>query len=350
MSVLLVHMVSGRDLRGAEQQVYLQMSYLKNQNISQIGIFSTNAKIIQKVKNIGIETLSGNLNFNFLFALRVRKKILSMPHKNIILHANCSKSLSLAILIKLLTKSKIVMSRRNTFKIKSKWKYAFVDKIITCSKAVETVVRKSLPKKSITIEVIYDSIFGERIDYKEFTPKAKPFILIGCALSPEKGIDDLIDKWHYFKSQYNNDCELLIAGSGELKPSLENKIKLNELNSTKLLGWVDDIEKLILKSEVCLLNSHSEGLGSFLCLASSLGKPLMGPGIGGIPEVVINNYNGFIYKSKEEFAEKLNAILTNQNLKKKFSQNSKVVFDQRFNSINNFKKYKKIYFDLFNSN
>ena len=75
----------------------------------------------------------------------------------------------------------------------------------------------------------------------------------------------------------------------------------------------------------------------------AIGKPVIGANIGGIPELVNDNENGFIYDTISELTEKMNLLFKNEKMVKKFSKKSKELATEKYDRDVYYQKLKKIY-------
>jgi len=92
--------------------------------------------------------------------------------------------------------------------------------------------------------------------------------------------------------------ELIFIGDGPLREEIEQIIKERNLQEhVKLLGWVGSLEvkKEIENSRAIVSASFNEGLPIVLMEALALGRPVISPCISGIPELVVNGANGYLY-------------------------------------------------------
>jgi glycosyltransferase involved in cell wall biosynthesis len=79
----------------------------------------------------------------------------------------------------------------------------------------------------------------------------------------------------------------VIAGQGELRGSLTAEIaRLGLADRVHLLGYVEAADALIRESDVFVMSSKEEGLGSVILNALALGKPVVATAAGGIPEIL----------------------------------------------------------------
>lgn len=141
---------------------------------------------------------------------------------------------------------------------------------------------------------------------------------VAC-LKKQKNLTDLIRAFHY-AHQKNPVLRLEIIGDGMLRPELEQLIQDYHLTSVvTLLGWKNSVAPLMLSWGAFALTSLWEGLPCALVEARLLKLPILAYNTGGIPDVIINGKNGFLYKQKDwkSLAEGMVAVSTNDELYRK---------------------------------
>ncbi len=85
----------------------------------------------------------------------------------------------------------------------------------------------------------------------------------------------------------------MIAGEGELRPTLERQIKEHHLEKHVFLaGFRPDVLSLHKAFDIFVMSSVTEGLGTSLLDAMAAGKPIVATTTGGIPEVVVDGETG----------------------------------------------------------
>lgn len=79
------------------------------------------------------------------------------------------------------------------------------------------------------------------------------------------------------------------------------------------LGWRKDIGNLMSHASIILLPSYSEGMPLVILEAMALRKPVISTAVGAIPEMIFNNYNGYLIQVKDEYsiAEAVERIIDN---------------------------------------
>jgi glycosyltransferase involved in cell wall biosynthesis len=113
-------------------------------------------------------------------------------------------------------------------------------------------------------------------------------------LSSEKGLLTLVKAWE----SLNKSALLIIAGTGPLSSILNLYIIENNLNNVSLVGYKsgNELINLIKMSSFIITPSEwYENNPMTIIEGYSYGKPAIGSNIGGIPELIKNNYNGFIF-------------------------------------------------------
>jgi glycosyltransferase involved in cell wall biosynthesis len=97
-------------------------------------------------------------------------------------------------------------------------------------------------------------------------------------------------------------------------------------------GYVEDIEDYLAESELCILISHSEGFPLSILEAMSLNLPIIASNVGGIPEQVIDGYNGYLIQRNdaETLTEKIRLFMNNPTLRREMGDNSRDFYEKEF--------------------
>lgn len=145
------------------------------------------------------------------------------------------------------------------------------------------------------------------VDTDLFAPIYEPgkYFLYFGRLAPEKGIITLM------KAAAQAGVSLKIVGTGPIEHEL--KQLQSEINGEiEFLGYKSGIElyELIQQAKAIVLPSEWYENAPMSVLESfAMGKPVIGANIGGIPEMVLNNHTGWIFKSGD--IEQLKELLAN---------------------------------------
>lgn len=116
-------------------------------------------------------------------------------------------------------------------------------------------------------------------------------------LSYEKGITTLLHAAGVLK-----DCRFKIVGTGPLESMINDTIQQNRLDNVELLGYKkgNDLTEIISKSKFVIVPSEwYENNPMTIVEAYSMGVPVIGANIGGIPEIIREGKTGFVFDSGE---------------------------------------------------
>lgn len=88
----------------------------------------------------------------------------------------------------------------------------------------------------------------------------------------------------------------VLAGDGPLRPEIERAIRRSPLleRCVHLTGYIRDPGRLILDSDVLVLTSEAEGLPLVVLEAMSLGVPVIASEVGGLPEIITHQRDGYL--------------------------------------------------------
>ncbi len=185
----------------------------------------------------------------------------------------------------------------------------------------------------------------------------KKILLTVCRLIERKGVKYIIEALKYIKS--SNICLIIIGNGPEKENLIENANQIMKKNNTLQIIFKNKISEpeLIKIHQMCdieMLTSivddsgETEGLGVVLLEGAACGKPLIGSNVGGIPDVIIDNYNGFLVEQKNcsMIAEKIDSLLQNQEIAFQFGHNSRIYARKIFNIQNIIKIHIQIYEDI----
>ena len=132
------------------------------------------------------------------------------------------------------------------------------------------------------------------------------YILYFGRLSKEKGVKTLID------SMKDINYKLIILGTGPIEDELHEYVKNNNISNVEFKGFQqgEALTNYIRNARCVVLPSEWYENGPYSAMeAMALGKPLIVSNLGGLPELVDDTKNGYIYKSKEELKDKIQLMI-----------------------------------------
>ncbi|MFZ4400857.1 MAG: glycosyltransferase [Bacteroidales bacterium] len=154
-------------------------------------------------------------------------------------------------------------------------------------------------------------------------PNNKFIISYFGRMSKEKGPDLFIEIINQLKEL---DIFVIMTGNGpEFLKTKSLVIKYDLQNIVFLPGFVDDIKPYIIKSDIVVLPSHIDGLPIVLLEALSFGIPVVVSDVGGMPEMIKDEFNGFVCQKGNilQFVEKIKILYNNREMLKQMKKNSR---------------------------
>ena len=181
-----------------------------------------------------------------------------------------------------------------------------VDRFVTASEAArETLIRTrrfgeekcvSIPN-TLSRRYEKEADLGEGLLRKEFSVERGTIVLGSVGLLiPRKGYHVLIEAMARLKRKGENRFRLFIFGEGEERKNLERKIRDLDLEDLVFLpGYRDNIMKYVRDFDIFILPSvANEDFPYVILEAMLLAKPVIGTRVAGIPEQIMDGYNGYI--------------------------------------------------------
>lgn len=170
----------------------------------------------------------------------------------------------------------------------------YIDGFIYVSNFARSIQEKYMPplknKPNITLYNFSTSI----VDTPKKVENDKYFLFFG-RLSYEKGVFTLLEAFKGLPQ-----CKLKIVGTGPLEKELKQFKDKYQLNNIEFLGYKrgKELEDLVSNAYFVIVPSEwYENNPMTIIEAYSVGTPVIGAQIGGIPEIIINAQTGFQFTS-----------------------------------------------------
>lgn len=339
--IKVVHLDTQTTWRGGERQVIELIRRLNERGVTNILACKPESEISRRAAEAGISVINYPFRgeWDIVSAMKLRTYVKREKIHIIHVHSSHAHTLAIFALNKLKT-CKLIVSRRVDFHIHSffsrKYKYGTgVDKIIAVSDAIKRVLIEDgvNPGSIITIrdgfvvEEFAESLVTRDIRAELGISKDVPVIATVAALAPHKAHYVLI-KAAYQVVNKHPDAVFLLAGEGEMRVDIERDIRsLGLENSIKLLGFVNDIGAVYKAADIFAISSREEGLCSSLFDAMYFNLPIVATSAGGIPEIVMDNVNGFIVPVDDyiSFANRLSYLIENPEERKTMGARSTAI-------------------------
>jgi len=123
-----------------------------------------------------------------------------------------------------------------------------------------------------------------------------PIVLMVACLKPQKNPLEFA-RVAESVNRVRPDVHFLLAGDGELRGALEAAVEtLGIGNVFHILGWREDVPRLMKSSNLVVLTSLWEGLPRVIPQAKASGKPVVATAVDGSAEAIRDGVDGFLCK------------------------------------------------------
>src|SRR6185295_18007491 len=151
---------------------------------------------------------------------------------------------------------------------------------------------------------------------KRFAKPEEPILIHISNFRPVKRVEDVIEIFSIVRQQH--PARLLMVGDGPERPKAEWLANTHGVADDILfVGKQNDMSRLLAVSDVLLLPSELESFGLVALEAMACEVPVIATRVGGIPEVVRNGVDGFLYEvgNIRAMADSCLSILKNPELR-----------------------------------
>ncbi|HBC74293.1 MAG: hypothetical protein A2008_06440 [Candidatus Wallbacteria bacterium GWC2_49_35] len=149
--------------------------------------------------------------------------------------------------------------------------------------------------------------------------------------------------------EFTARVKFVLAGGGALMDELKQeaeKLGLNE--SVIFLGTRTDIKDILRASDLFLLTSIYEGIPNAILEAQACGIPVIATDVGGVSEIISDNFNGVLCEPKavEAISEKIVHLIENPGFAEFIAKNAVERLKTKFSCVNLISKTCAIYKNL----
>jgi glycosyltransferase involved in cell wall biosynthesis len=219
------------------------------------------------------------------------------------------------------------------------------DALIAVSKYTVDELTDLYGIKKEKIHVIYNGV-----DVKKFKPRPdkaelrkefgleedKKIVLFVGRLYHRKGLETLLRSIPPVLKEFDN-VKFAISGKGFKKKeeNLKNLAKELDIEDyVKFLGYVPDekLPRLYSASDIFVLPAIYENFPFAILEAQSTGLPVISTNVGGIPEFLVDNENGFVIEPRDpkQLTQKLLTLLQNPKFAKEMGNRGRKLIEEKF--------------------
>jgi len=157
----------------------------------------------------------------------------------------------------------------------------------------------------------------------------------------------------------NSNCKVLIAGDAKIHPDTKypgeilSFIRHNHLDGCVIMtGFVEDMNGFYNAIDLFLLPSFREPFGRVLIEAMATEKPVIASRVGGVPEVVDNEINGFLVNphDADSWCECIDKLINDKSLRVQLGKAGRRKVLEKFTLGNITSKIVSMYDELLHDN
>lgn len=232
------------------------------------------------------------------------------------------------------------------FRYKIKELFSYADLLLVLAPQWIRWINQAYPGSHFKMQVLYNPCPIVVRDYKI----KQNNILFAGTLSDRKGYNRLLEAFAKIAAEYK-DWKVVFAGNGQIDAAkkLQSSLCISE-DQVLYLGWVTGAEKerAFQEASIYCLPSWGEGFPMGVLDAWAYGIPVVTTPVGGIPDIITNGENGFVYDVNDidKLAEYLVLLMNSRELRDRIVEQADKFVTGEFNIKNITGKLDKIYSTL----
>ena len=267
----ILHLDAGREMGGGQWQVLRLIEGLAAEGVDSTLLARGDGALYSAVRRLGLRAEPLGLT-----------RALVHLRRHHLIHAHDGRSHSLGLFLR---SKPLVVSRRVTFPIGSKWKYGRASRYIAISASVKDVLTAGgVPEEKIS--VVYDGV-------------------------------PLIEPAH-------GNTVLLLHKGAHFAEELAQRTGIN----IKLVGRLEDD---LRTAAMLVYISESEGLGSGALLAMSASVPVIASRVGGLREAIWHGRNGLLIENEPAaFAAAIRDLMDHPERRRQIGEAARQTIMERF--------------------
>jgi len=221
----------------------------------------------------------------------------------------------------------------------------------TC-RIVNDVDRVQLIPNGVDVERFNPGLDGSHIR-KELGVEGCTVVFSLRGHEPVYGLEYLI-RAASMVTEKKNDVLFVFGGDGSLRHYHEQlAVKLGVKGRIMFTGKIppNEVPYYYAMSDIVVVPSLQEAFGLVVSEALACGKPVIGTNVGGIPDQIIDGYNGFLVQPRDpkEIAEKTLRLIENPEEAKRMGLNGRKMVEEKFDIGKRIERIKTLYVNLLGS-
>ncbi len=281
-----------------------------------------------------------------------------------IVHAHVARDYPLAALVTARSQARLVLTRHVLFPLNPIHKLTLrhTARVIAVSQAIFEALRSQTIFDASKITLIHNGIDFARFERaREAAPReqSKAGFRVGMVghLAPIKGQEDFIRAAAIVCAQ-RGDVEFVIAGEDKSQKG-ENRTNLQKLISelavdahVQLLGWIDDVARLLPTFDLFVSPSRSEPFGLSIVEAMAAGVPVIATKSEGAREIVEDANTGMLVPigDSQMMAQVIQRLLNDAAERRRLADNARRAAREQFSIKQMVDRTEQVYAEVLASN
>lgn len=326
----ILHIATALSWRGGEQQVAYLLTETRD-DVQNYVLCSTGSKmaIFCNKENIPCIEQPKSSGFDLAYAKKIKSTCVQLGIDLIHVHDAHAHSFSILAAILFRNKVGIVLSRRVDFPIKNNWfsslkyNHKSILKILCVSDTIKEITSRGIKEKG-KLATVYSGIDLQKFNTKNDQLRKElklsnevKLIVNTSALADHKDYFTFLDVAEKVIEQYK-EVYFLIMGTGPMEQEIKAYAQGKKLNNQlQFLGFRNDIPQILAGTDLFLITSKTEGLGTSILDAFACEVPVVGTNGGGIVELIEHEKTGLLceVKNVQEISSAVIRILDNKKLR-----------------------------------
>ncbi|HBY18279.1 MAG: Putative glycosyl transferase [Marinimicrobia bacterium 46_43] len=363
----IIHIDTAKSWRGGQQQAAYLHRGLIQQGMESLMVCPPGSAMEAwcRKNNLPVHPLSLRCEADFLSAFRLTHCI--KTGQSALFHAHNAHALMIALIATVFFRKKIpvVASRRVGFPLKlnkiAQWKYRSkkLRRIVCVSHNILRVMQfHGIPENKLA--VIPSGIDIHKFDPVGRTPTFRDewniprdykIVCTIAALTAEKAYPVFLESARLVLREYPTVIFIAVGDGKQAEEIKTLSAKKDLAGHVIFTGFRSDVGIFLKNSDLFVMASKKEGLGTSILDAEAAGLPVIGTDAGGIPEVIRHEVNGIIVprQNPEALAKAIVTLLKNDDLRKQYGKKSLEVV-KGFDIEITIKKHIVLYEEIFKDN
>jgi len=371
--IKILYIITLSEIGGAQKHLFYHLKYLDKSIYEPVLTAGQAGWLLKQAEAMGIKTyhcksLIRSINpFNDLKAVYDMLKIIKSEKPDIV-HCHSSKAGILGRIAAWIRGVPIIMFTAHG--------WAFTEGVNNKVRPIYRVIETQIAK--ITTKIITVSDYDWRlacsyaginerkmvvikngIDFpEEFTHEIRKKFRAECGLDDSEIVITMVSRLSPQKDPYSflklagllkhNKTVFLLVGDGPQRNNIEDILKHMNIKNFRLIGYREDINDILIASDIFCFFSNYEGLPLALIEAMAAGLPIIANPVGGISEAVNDGLNGFLVNRHDlpSIMTKLQRLVDDESLRKQMGQESKRMYIDMFKARQMVNKTENIYKEL----